>query len=68
MEIDADIRKILLDNDIFWTCIVNSLKVLEPNASAITEIEGDQAILSDVQRLLSELEDKVELRCPKHHY
>ena len=45
--------------------IVNSLKVLEPIASAITEIEGDQAILSDVQRLLSELEDKVGAALPQ---
>ena len=45
--------------------MVNSLKVLEPIASAITEIEGDQAILSDVQRLLSELEDKVGAVLPQ---
>ena len=45
--------------------MVNSLKVLEPIASAITEIEGDQAILSDVQRLLSELEDKVGAALPQ---
>ena len=44
---------------------VNSLKVLEPIASAITEIEGDQAILSDVQRLLSEFEDKVGAALPQ---
>ena len=65
LEIDADIRKILLDNGVFWACIVKSLKVLEPIASAITEIEGAQAILSDVQRLLSELKDKVGAALPQ---
>ena len=49
----------------FGNKMVNSLKVLEPIASAITEIEGDQAILSDVQRLLSELEDKVGAALPQ---
>ena len=49
----------------FGNKMVNSLKILEPIESAITEIEGDQAILSDVQRLLSELEDMVGAALPQ---
>ena len=49
----------------FGNKMVNSLKVLEPIASAITEIEGAQAILSDVQRLLSELGGTVGATLPQ---
>ncbi|KAK6171877.1 hypothetical protein SNE40_018301 [Patella caerulea] len=38
LSIEADIRKILLCNDIFWTRLTNTLKLIEPKAQAITEV------------------------------
>ena len=50
-DMDSPIKRILLD-DVFWERVVSSLKLLKPIAVAIALIEGDNAILSDVQTLL----------------
>ena len=52
-DMDSSIKSILLD-DVFWERVVSSLKLLKPIAVAIAWIEGDNAILSDVQTLLAE--------------
>ena len=44
---DSPIKSILLD-DVFWARVVSSLKLLKPKAVDIAQIEGDNAILSDV--------------------
>jgi len=65
LDVDADIRKVLLDNDVFWARIINSLKVLEPVASAIEKIESDEALLSDVQRSFADLKKKITDALPE---
>ena len=50
-DMDSPIKRILLD-DVFWERVVSSLK---PIAVAIARIEGDNAILSDVQTLLADV-------------
>ncbi|XP_041364336.1 uncharacterized protein LOC121379753 [Gigantopelta aegis] len=64
VEIDATIRNILLDN-VFWAYIVSSLKVLNPIASAITQIEGDSSLLSDVPRHFKNLKEKLTIALPQ---
>ena len=53
-EMHSPIKRILLD-DVFWERVVSSLKLLKPIAVAIARIEGDNAILSDVQTLLADV-------------
>ena len=65
LDVDASIRKVLLDNDISWARIASSLKVLEPIASAIEKVESDEALLSDVQRLFVDLQAKVTAALPE---
>ena len=47
-DMDSPIKRFLLV-DVFWERVVSSLKLLKPIAVAIARIEGDNAILSDVQ-------------------
>jgi hypothetical protein len=47
----SPIKRILPD-DAFWERVVSSLKLLKPIAVVIARIEGDNAILSDVQTRL----------------
>jgi hypothetical protein len=51
---DSPIKRIHLD-DVFWERVACSLKLLKPIAVAIAQIEGDNAILSDVQTLLADV-------------
>ena len=51
-DMDSPIKRILLDY-VFWERVVSSLKLLKPIAVAIALIEGNNAILSDVQTLLA---------------
>ena len=50
---DNPIKRILLDQ-VFWERVVSSLK---PIAVAIARIEGDNAILSDVQTLHADVRE-----------
>ena len=72
-DMDSPIKRILLD-DVFWERVVSSLKLLKPIAIAITQIEGDNAILSDVREeictalptsLLLQAEETAVLKCSK---
>jgi hypothetical protein len=54
---DSPIKRILLD--VFCERVVSSLKLLKPIAVTIARTEGDNAILSDVQK-------KSVLPCPLH--
>ncbi|CAM1295475.1 Uncharacterised protein r2_g470 [Pycnogonum litorale] len=58
--IDADIRRTVLDNDVFWVRITSCLELLEPITSAIGQVEGDSAHLSDVYRVFHEIKRKVK--------
>ena len=51
---DSPIKRILL-HDVFWERVVSWLKLLKPIAVAIAGIEGDSAILSDVQTLFADV-------------
>ena len=53
-DMDSPIKRIHLD-DVFWERVVSSLKFLKRIAVAIARIEGDHAILSDVQTLLADV-------------
>ena len=53
-DMDSPIKRILLD-DVFWERVVSSLK---PVAVAIAWIEGDNAILSDIQTLLADVREE----------
>ena len=55
---DSPIKRILLD-DVFWERVLCSLKLLKPIAVAIPWIEGDNAILSDVQTLLADVREEI---------
>jgi hypothetical protein len=57
-DMDSPIKRILLD-DVFWERVVSSLKLLKPIAVAIAPIEGDNAILSDVQTLLADVREEI---------
>ena len=57
---DSPIKRILLD-DVFWERVVSSLK---PIAVAIAQIEGDNAILSDVQTLLADVREEIRTALP----
>ena len=55
-DMDSPIKRILLDN-VFWESVVSSLKFLKAIAVAIARIEGNNAILSDVQTLLADVRE-----------
>ena len=59
-DMDSPIKRILLD-DVFWERVVSSLK---PIAVAIARIEGDNAILSDVQTLLADVREEIRIALP----
>ena len=61
--IDSDIKKVILD-DVFWERVSSSQKILKPIAAAIAKIEGDDAILSDVQCLFAELKEEIQTVLP----
>ncbi|WP_269689207.1 hypothetical protein, partial [Klebsiella pneumoniae] len=46
-------------DDAFWERVVSSQKLLKPIAVAIAQIEGDNAILSDVQTLLADVREEI---------
>ena len=45
---ECDVKRMILDN-VFGERLTGSLTILKLRAAAITKIEGDDAILSDVQ-------------------
>jgi hypothetical protein len=51
VNMDKEIRQLILDNDVFWVQLQNSLKILDPIALAITKSESNDALLSDVPQL-----------------
>ena len=53
-DMDCPIKRILQD-DVFWERLGISPKLLKPIAVNIARIEGDNAILSDVQTLLADV-------------
>ncbi|KAM9524104.1 uncharacterized protein ACWYII_043426 isoform 2-T2 [Salvelinus alpinus] len=57
-DMDNPIKRILLD-DVFWERVVSSLKLLNPIAVAITQIEGDRMALSYVQTLLADVREDI---------
>ena len=59
-DMDSPIKRILLD-DVFWERVVSSLK---PISVAIAQIEGDNAILSDVQTLLADVREEIRTALP----
>lgn len=59
INMDKDIRRSILDNDVFWVQLQNSLKILKPIALAITKSESDDALLSDALELWSNAENAV---------
>ena len=62
-DMDNPIKRILLD-DVFREIVVSSLKPLKPIAVAIRQIEGDNAILSDVQTLLADVRELIHIALP----
>lgn len=63
LNVETSIRETLLD-DGFWERVVSSLKLLSPVTSAIEQIEGDDAALSDVLMLFVVLQDKISIALP----
>ncbi|XP_055772473.1 uncharacterized protein LOC129849718 [Salvelinus fontinalis] len=61
-DMDSPIERILLE-DVFCERVV-SLKLLKPIAVAIAWIEGDNAILSDVQTLLADVRGEIRTARP----
>lgn len=61
--IDPAIKRILLD-DMFWDKVTSSLTILRPIAAAIMRIEGDSALLSDVQHLFTEMKEAITAALP----
>ena len=59
VDMDSPIKRILLDYE-FWEKVVSSLKLLKPIAVAIVRIEGENAILSDVQTLRADVREKIQ--------
>ena len=57
-DMDRPIKIILLDY-VFWERVVSSMKLLKPVAVAIARIEGDHAILPDVQTLLADVREAI---------
>ncbi|KAJ4925101.1 hypothetical protein JOQ06_017838 [Pogonophryne albipinna] len=51
-------------DDVFWEGVSSSLKILKPIEAAIAMIEGDGAILSDVQCLFAELKEEIQTVLP----
>jgi hypothetical protein len=60
----ADMDKRILLDDVFWEAVVSSLKLLKPIVEAIARIEGDNAILSDVQTLLVDVRGEIRTALP----
>jgi hypothetical protein len=54
----------MLLDDVFWERVVSSLKLLKHKAVAIARIEGDNAILSDVQTLLADVREEIRTALP----
>ncbi|RXN11612.1 hypothetical protein ROHU_010531 [Labeo rohita] len=61
--IESAIKRILLDK-VFWERLTSSLRILKPIAAAITKIEGDNSILSDVKCMFAELKDQIQTVLP----
>ncbi|XP_060798111.1 uncharacterized protein LOC132900093 [Neoarius graeffei] len=61
--IESEIKKILLD-DVFWERLTSSLTILKPIAAAITKIEADDALLSDVQCLFAGIKQAILTALP----
>ena len=58
VDMDSPIKRSFLDDE-FWERMVSSLKLLKPIAVAIARIEGDNAILFDVQILLADVREEM---------
>jgi hypothetical protein len=59
-DMDSTIKRIILD-DVFWERVVSSQK---PIAVAISQIEEENAILSDVQTLLADVREEIRTALP----
>jgi len=62
-DIESAIKRNLLD-DVFWERLTSSLRILKPIAAAIDQIEGDDAILSDVQCLFAGIKEEMQTALP----
>lgn len=57
-DIEGYIKRVLLD-DVFWERVDSSLKLVSPVAAAITQIEGDDAVLSDVRSVFANMRERI---------
>ncbi|XP_059589231.1 uncharacterized protein LOC132252436 [Alligator mississippiensis] len=48
LKIPRNVRNTVLDKDVFWVQLQNSLKILKPISSPITASESDSALLSEI--------------------
>lgn len=60
LNIDREIRKIVLDNDIFWKSIHSLVNVLSPICNGIKKIESDSATLSDVPHVFMTVKESLD--------
>lgn len=59
LDIDKDVRRNVLDDEGFWSNIVEVYKLLLPIALAIGKVEGDNVTLSEVPKLAKKINRKV---------
>lgn len=55
---NSTIKKTFLD-DVFWEHVGINLTLLTPIASAINQVEGDGAVLSDVKWFFTDLREQI---------
>lgn len=58
--IPAAVKKIILDDEIFWVRVQKLVGILEPIAKWTTILEGDTALLGDVTAAFKEISNKTE--------
>ena len=59
-DLDADIRSMILDNDVFWQSITMVIKLLNPIVDGIAIVEGDKTTLSRAIKVLHDIEKKMD--------
>ena len=59
MKVNKSVRQAVLDEDGFWKPLRSCLELVTPISSALTELESDKALLSDVPEVLHSIKTEV---------
>lgn len=60
LDVNKEVRKNVLDNDHFWSVVEEMYNIMSPVAAAISRVESDSVVLSDVPELAKRITKKVQ--------